>query len=489
MAISDFTSKVRGCWLGKNIGGTLGAPFEGQHELQNVSFYAQKNLNGNPEPNDDLDLQLIWLTLAEYYGIYNLTPRLFGEYWINAVTGPWGEYVTCRLNCKNGFFPPLSGAVNNNVWKWSNGAWIRSELWACLFPGDPDSAIDFAWRDASCDHTGEGIYAEMFTAALESAAFVEKDLRKLIEIANSKIPPGSRIRQSVEFVCRCFDNGDDWRTAREKIMEYNKDLGWFQAPSNLAFAVIGLLYGRGDFGAAVCIANNCGDDTDCTAATAGAVMGILLGAENIPAEWIAPIGDNIVTKSVNHFNLPVPTPKTVTELTNRVVFLQNQIAVNYPHEVSEDLCSTEAAEAIWKRSSYELKYNITSGTVCVEYLDGPELVPGKVCRCKLKLHSPVMSMSEFRFRWLLPEGWSSALNDVRLAGCIYCTSEVESEIVPPEDLQEGMVYIPLEVTVDGRGYPELINVPFCKKGTINYPRFTPNTDHKVRKMIIDRTAK
>ena len=206
MAISDFTSKVRGCWLGKNIGGTLGAPFEGQQEFQDVSFYTQENLNGNPEPNDDLDLQLIWLTLAEYYGIYNLTPRLFGEYWINAVTGPWGEYAVCRWNCKNGFFPPLSGAVNNDQWKWSNGAWIRSELWACLFPGDPDTAIDFAWRDASCDHTGEGIYAEMFTAALESAAFVENDLRKLIDIAKSKIPPDSRIRRSVEFVCQCFSH-------------------------------------------------------------------------------------------------------------------------------------------------------------------------------------------------------------------------------------------------------------------------------------------
>ena len=78
MAISDFTSKVRGCWLGKNIGGTLGAPFEGQQEFQDVSFYTQENLNGNPEPNDDLDLQLIWLTLAEYYGIYkeNLLEKL-----------------------------------------------------------------------------------------------------------------------------------------------------------------------------------------------------------------------------------------------------------------------------------------------------------------------------------------------------------------------------------------------------------------------------
>ena len=57
----SFESAVRGCWLGKNIGGTLGAPFEGKEEMQDVQFYVQKDLFGNTEPNDDLDLQLLWL--------------------------------------------------------------------------------------------------------------------------------------------------------------------------------------------------------------------------------------------------------------------------------------------------------------------------------------------------------------------------------------------------------------------------------------------
>ena len=68
--VCSIADAVRGCWLGKNIGGTLGAPFEGCRELQDVTFYVQKDLQGRPEPNDDLDLQLAWLTLAEYYGPY-----------------------------------------------------------------------------------------------------------------------------------------------------------------------------------------------------------------------------------------------------------------------------------------------------------------------------------------------------------------------------------------------------------------------------------
>ena len=55
-----YRDKVLGCWTGKNIGGTLGAPFEWNEGPFDGSFYTQ-DLKGEPAPNDDLDLQLIWL--------------------------------------------------------------------------------------------------------------------------------------------------------------------------------------------------------------------------------------------------------------------------------------------------------------------------------------------------------------------------------------------------------------------------------------------
>ena len=481
----SFSDSVRGCWLGKNIGGTLGAPFEGQQQLQDVSFYVQKDLGGNPEPNDDLDLQLAWLTLAEYYGLYRLTPRLLGEYWINAVIGPWNEYEVCRWNCQSGFYPPLSGAVDNEVWKWSNGAWIRSEIWACLFPGDPDAAIGFARLDACCDHEGEGIYAEMFTAALESAAFVEKDLRKLIAIALAKVPDGSRIARSVRLVCNCFDQGDDWTVARNKVVEDSADLGWFQAPANIAFTVLGLLYGKGDFGRSICLAVNCGDDTDCTGATAGSVMGILLGAEGIPEEWKKPVGDRILTKAINHFNLPLPAPQTVTELTNRVISLQEDIASRYPRPRPADLCSRETAAKLWKKSSYELDFDISFVTVGVEYTDGPLIEPGKKCDIRIRVKSPVTSMPEFRFRWILPEGWSSTRPDFCIAGKNFCFSSAETDLTPPGSLSDAMSYITLEVTSDNRRFPSHIVVPLRMRGSVTHSRFVIDPDTmNLRKMIL-----
>lgn len=57
---AEYRDKVLGCWTGKNIGGTLGAPIEGRREMFDLTFYKQ-DLYGTPAPNDDLDLQLVWL--------------------------------------------------------------------------------------------------------------------------------------------------------------------------------------------------------------------------------------------------------------------------------------------------------------------------------------------------------------------------------------------------------------------------------------------
>jgi hypothetical protein len=56
-----YFDKVYGCWLGKNIGGTIGAPLEGTKEFLNSALKIPKKTL----PNDDLDLQLIWLHILE----------------------------------------------------------------------------------------------------------------------------------------------------------------------------------------------------------------------------------------------------------------------------------------------------------------------------------------------------------------------------------------------------------------------------------------
>ena len=75
----DYRNKILSCWMGKNIGGTLGAPMEFLRQMNNVSFYQQK-LTGEPLPNDDLDIQLLWLVGLEEQGL-DLNAQTLADYW------------------------------------------------------------------------------------------------------------------------------------------------------------------------------------------------------------------------------------------------------------------------------------------------------------------------------------------------------------------------------------------------------------------------
>ena len=178
ISIKDYRNAVMGCWMGKNVGGTLGAPMEWFRQVNDVTFYEQE-LDGNPLPNDDLDIQLLWLIAMEEQGIH-VNARTLGDYWMHYITPHWAEYGIAKANMKAGLQPPLSGTFGN-PFKDSCGSYIRSEIWACIAPGCPERAVRFAYEDAIIDHgNGEGVYGEVFCAAFESAAFVEKDINTLI---------------------------------------------------------------------------------------------------------------------------------------------------------------------------------------------------------------------------------------------------------------------------------------------------------------------
>lgn len=62
----ELWDKIYACWIGKNIGGTIGGPYEGSRELLNISGFTTPP--NQALPNDDLDLQLLWLKAVEDYG-------------------------------------------------------------------------------------------------------------------------------------------------------------------------------------------------------------------------------------------------------------------------------------------------------------------------------------------------------------------------------------------------------------------------------------
>jgi ADP-ribosylglycohydrolase len=462
--------KILACWTGKNIGGTMGTPYEGKREILDVKGFATEK--GTVLPNDDLDLQLVWLEAIEKYGPYNITPAVLTEYWIRSIPPFWNEYGTGKANIRTGILPPLSGELNNERWKNSNGAWIRSEIWACLAPGYPNIACKYAFMDACVDHGySEGTYAEIFTAAIESYAFFESDIRKLLELAAAKIPPTSRINSSIKIVVDAYDRGDDWKTARNLVVEANRDLGWFQAPANIAFVVLGLLYGEGDFKQSMIYAINCGDDTDCTGATIGAIMGIINGTKGIPTDWSEHIGDNIVTVAVANGVSTTNVPGSCTELTDRVinmmpvVFKANGLEFEFTDGESQYECGQDAVREPktyfdHKQYSY-IGYDGMNEKCFIELDCAPNVRQNSDIQLKVRFENKIPEPRQLHINVYTPDGWSAdyqkraflshrkwGIEDI---GDHY--AEIDVTIHVGENVNSVNRCV-LEVTMDGRAYTE-----------------------------------
>lgn len=417
-----FRDKVYACWIGKNIGGTMGTPYEGKREMLDIKGFASEA--GAPLPNDDLDLQLVWLHAVEQLGPRAINAATLGEFWLSFLPPHWNEYGIGKNNMKRGLIPPLAGDYENN-WKDSNGAWIRTEIWACMAPACPNLAAKYSIEDAKVDHgSGEGTYAAAFVAAMQSAAFVIGDLRKCIEIGLSVIPADCRVADSVRLVMECYDAGKTPTEARNTVFERNQDIGdgWFEAPSNVAYTILGLLYGEGDFKKSMILAINCGDDTDCTGATVGSTLGILGGTAAIPADWKSHIGDEIVTISINRGGVCRKLPATCTELTDRVtaqtphVLFANgaYIAITDGEEVLPDDATSFIAENCRPMDAlvpYSMHFDFTFASAVVSLDGAPDIEPmgARTVRVRIKNNCAAFDRGLYNltFRWWLPEGFST----------------------------------------------------------------------------------
>lgn len=442
LKFKDYRDKVLGCWWGKTAGGTLGAPFECYRGVIDLDNYTQENPAGIP--NDDLDIQLVFLRAAEKYH-NRVDSHILAEYWLTYVSASMSEYGAGKNNLRNGIAPPLSGAVGNPN-KHSCGAYIRSEIWACLCAGYPELAARYAFEDAIADHAGEGVYGEIFCAALEAQAFFESDIEILIQKSLGFIPDGCGVAKGVKCVMEAYKKGIDWKSARVKLLNavpgsfgmisgyYNgqKPEGdvpegehGYDAPSNVAIGVLGLLYGEKDFGRTICIAAGCMEDADCTAGLAGAVLGIILGCKNLPKKWIKPLGNKIATWCLRidgYLNLP----KTIDELSERVlrltpIFLGSGIADTlskgegyeiesgknvfgaYDSFIADQIGSPDFKKVISRIPDCVLYRDVLFDTY-IQYLNGQAVAVGEEKVFKLKFWNNILDQQWLNLKVHTPEG-------------------------------------------------------------------------------------
>lgn len=318
--------KMRGAWLGRVCGCLLGKPIEGWRTpsinklLQGSDNFPLKRyihskdleaagmeyvertwidrIDGIAPVDDDTNYTVIGSRVIEKYG-RGFTPKDMAELWMALQAKH--AYCTAErrayLSFVAGIVPPHS-AVYKNPGREYIGAQIRADYFGYINPGDPETAADMAWRDACISHVKNGIYGEMFVAAMLAVAAVCGDVKTVIRAGLEQIPQKSRLTEAVERVIAWYEEGVTQEECFRRIHELydeNKGYYWVHTIPNAVIVAAALLYGEKDYARSICMAVQTGFDTDCNGATVGSVLGMMLGDEGIPAQWSEPIHGKLRT--------------------------------------------------------------------------------------------------------------------------------------------------------------------------------------------------
>ena len=316
-----YLDKIRGCWFGKCLAGAVGMPFEG------VPFTVEmeeKDIHLSDVPNDDLEMQLIWMDALKRFGT-GLTSRDLGDVWMERIPHGCDEYSVAVHNLRHGLRPPATGRCNN-FFHDGMGATIRSEIWALVFPERPDAAGYFAQQDAEVDHWGDGVRCEIFMAMAEAHACCHSDIEGALRFALAHIGDrSSRTFRTLNRLFEAYDSGVPESAARDRLLlTVQRNSNFTDCVMNLCFIVHSLLYGKGDFLETVLSAVRFGRDTDCTAASCGAFLGIAKGMAAFPERWRSCVADRL---SLSDYVSCIPgVPLTLTALIERTAELHEALS-------------------------------------------------------------------------------------------------------------------------------------------------------------------
>lgn len=191
------------------------------------------------------------------------------------------------------------------------GAQIRADGLAYGAAGNPELAADLAWRDASFSHVKNGIYGEMFVAAMIAAAFVESDAERIVRIGLSEIPRNCRLAHDIEQAITIAKNATSQLELVDQLWEAFKHYHPVHTNNNAALVAASIIFAKGDYELAIATSVLGGWDTDCNGATVGSIMGAMLGADKLPAKWITPLNDTLYS-AINDFH-----PIAISECARR----------------------------------------------------------------------------------------------------------------------------------------------------------------------------
>ena len=310
--------KIAGGWAGKMIGVSYGLPteFKALGKMYEDSIHWTPVRVKDALWEDDLYVQLTLMDVMDKHGM-QAERKKYQEALATAGFRLWHANVQTRKNYFDSIFPPQSGQPEFNLHADDIDFQIEADYIGFMCPGMPQTANKMADYMGHIMNYSDGVYGGAFVASLYSEAYLQNDIRSVIEKALLSLPAESGYRRIIEDAIAFHqENPNDWtkcwqmlenKWARANICnpgtKYNID-----AKLNGAYIVIGLLYGEGDINRTLEISTRCGQDSDCNPSNALAVLGIIKGFSAFPQEYreaIEKIGDKPFVHTNYSFNKAV----------------------------------------------------------------------------------------------------------------------------------------------------------------------------------------
>lgn len=303
--------------VGKLIGVYLGRAVEGwtypaiRETFGEINYYVNDKVKWPLiVPDDDISGTFLFYRALEDNGYpVDLTAKQIGDTWLNYIVEDqtvlwWGGLGrstehTAYHRLKNGIDAPRSGSaeLNSRAMAEAIGSEIFIDTWALANPGNPDRAADMARKAAQVSHDGIAVDAAVLLAAMEAAAFEERDIDKLLDLGlrYSRDDALNRIIGDVRNQCAKANHWRDVREWLEQNHSYNHYPGPCPMVPNHALLIASFILGGDNLQEGLKIAVSSGWDTDCNAGNLGCLNGIRLGlaAFDQGPDFRAPVADRL----------------------------------------------------------------------------------------------------------------------------------------------------------------------------------------------------
>ena len=257
-------------------------PYRLRYGKSECRAYTRSGMDGVPV-DDDLAYTLLGLLIMEDYGP-GLTTGDVGAAWLKYLPYACTAEDVALKNLRVGVDARDAADIDNPYCQWI-GADIRSDPWAYMAPGLPEEAARLAYLDAYVSHRRNGIYGAMFFSAAQAAAFELDDPIEAVKIGMTEIPRECALYEDIAWALGEISSVKDYRQARRAVDDKFEGMSGVHTNLNACLTVFGLGIGGRDVTKVLSETVAMGQDNDCTAATAGSIVGAAVGIKNVPPAW------------------------------------------------------------------------------------------------------------------------------------------------------------------------------------------------------------